>query len=113
MINKFSVLMSIYYKEDPVYFKESINSVLNQTIVPDEIVIVKDGELTQKLDDILKDLKNNSLFKIIALEKNVGLGKALNIGINHCDNEIIARMDTDDIARTDRFEKQLKVLHED
>lgn len=109
---KFSVLMSVYYKENPKYLKDAIESVLNQTVKADEIVIIKDGKLTVELDMILEEYTNKykGLFKIIEFKSNRGLGVALREGVLSCSNEIIARMDTDDIARKDRFEKQLKIL---
>ena len=105
--------MSIYYKEKPEYFNRCMESIWDeQSIQPNEIVLVEDGELTQELYEIIniwKDKLGNNL-KIIPLEKNVGLGDALNIGLQECSYEIVARMDTDDIAMPDRFEKQLKVF---
>ncbi|WP_214744404.1 glycosyltransferase [Exiguobacterium sp. s189] len=107
---RYSVLMSVYYKEKPIYLKESLESMLNQTIKPDEIVLVKDGPLTNELEQVINNYVHNSRLKVISIEKNVGLGRALNIGLENCSNEIIARMDTDDIAILDRCEKQLKIL---
>ena len=107
---KFSVLMSINKKENVDYFKECIDSLLNQTILPNEIVIVKDGPLTPELDEAIKNYvsSNIDLFKIVPLEKNVGLGKALSIGVKECSYDLVARMDTDDICIPQRFEIQLK-----
>lgn len=107
---KYSVLMSVYYKEKPEYLKASIDSMIKQTIKPDEIVLVKDGPLTESLDDVIHDYEDNSILHIIELKENVGLGKALNIGLEKCRNKIVARMDTDDISIPDRCEKQLLVL---
>lgn len=107
---KYSVLMSIYYKEDPNYFRESVISMLEQTVKPDEIIIVKDGPLTPELDSVIKEFNDESIIKIISLPQNKGLGEALNIGMKHCNNDIIARMDTDDISRKDRCEKQLAMF---
>lgn len=109
MSKKFSVLMSVYYKEKPLYLSQSIESVLNQTIKPSEIIIIKDGPLTNELDEVINYFVNHNknLFKIISINQNKGLGNALNIGINNCSNEIIARMDSDDICLPDRFELQL------
>lgn len=109
---RFSVLMSVYYKENDKYFQQALESVINQTYLPDEIVIVKDGKLTEELDAIIDKYvkKYNDLFNIIELENNVGLGNALNIGVKACKNNIIARMDTDDICRRDRFEKQIQIF---
>lgn len=105
---KYSVLMSVYYKENPEYLRESIMSMMEQTVVPDEIVLMKDGQLTPALDLVLDEFKTNEILKIIELENNVGLGKALNIGLKECKNELIARMDTDDISYRKRCEKQLE-----
>lgn len=111
MINtKYSVLMSVYHKENPDFFIESIESMLRQTIEPDEIVIVKDGPLTPELDQIIDSYtyQDHGLFTIVSLEKNLGLGLALNEGLKRCRNELVARMDTDDISLENRCELQLK-----
>ena len=109
---KFSVLMSIYYKENPEWFRVALDSVINQTLQPNEIVLVEDGELTEELYQVIDEYKSKfpNLFNIVPLEKNSGLGKALRIGVLNCSNKLIARMDTDDIARNDRFEKQTEFL---
>lgn len=111
---EFTVLLSIYYKESPLYFEQSLNSIFNQTLQPSEVIIVKDGPLTKELDAII-DLFCNKYkqIKVIPLPKNVGLGNALNEGIKHCSHELIARMDTDDIAKKNRFEKQIEVFEKD
>ena len=107
---QFSVLMSVYYKEKPDYLRDCLSSILNQSVLPSEIVIIKDCPLTEQLEEVLKEFitLNPELYKVIKLEENVGLGKALAIGVKSCTHELIARMDTDDIARNDRFEKQIK-----
>lgn len=109
MTERFSVLMSLYYKEKPEYFRACMDSVLEQTVLADEIVIVKDGPLTDELERTLDYYvnQNRQLYTIVPLETNRGLGMALAEGILHCRNELVARMDTDDIAVRDRFEKQL------
>ncbi|MDB7088141.1 glycosyltransferase, partial [Enterococcus mundtii] len=105
----YSVLMSVYSKEDPYYLKKSIESILNQSVSTDDFVIVKDGKLTPELDTVLEEYsrKYNNI-KIVALQKNMGLGLALNEGLMNCKNELVARMDSDDISLKDRCEKQLK-----
>jgi len=115
MAEKFSVLMSVYIKEKPEYFRECMESLLAQTALPDEIVIVKDGPLTGELDAVLSEYvsANPALYTIVPLEKNRGLGLALAEGMLHCKNELVARMDTDDICRKDRFELQLAAFDED
>ena len=109
---KFSVLMSVYKKENPVYFKQAINSVINQTLKPSQIVIVCDGTLTKELYDVINYFQEAypHLFEIIKYSENKGLGKALNIGLKKCKYDYVARMDTDDISREDRFEKQFAYL---
>ena len=101
---KFSVLMSICDKETPKYIKECLDSVFNQTVVPDEVVVVLDGLLAK---DSMKILDNYDL-KIIKNKHMVGLSNALNQGLKKCKYEIVARMDSDDICVKNRFEKQLE-----
>ena len=102
--------MSIYCKEKPEFLKMSVESMLQQTVPPDQIVIVKDGKLTSELDKVIDNYKKRypEIFTVVSLEKNVGLGAALNEGLKQCRNELIARMDTDDISVKDRCELQLK-----
>lgn len=103
---KYSVLMSLYRKEKPEYFKLALESVINQTATPDEIVLVVDGSLTDELYAVI-DLYKEKLHLVIN-KTNLGLGLALNNGLKECRNEFVARMDTDDISKPDRCEKQLK-----
>lgn len=111
-MEKFSVLMSVYKNEKAEYLDKAIESILNQTILPDEIVIVKDGLLTKELEDVLNKFSSkSSIFKFLEFKHNRGLGLALKDGVLACSNELIARMDTDDIAKPERFEKQLEYLH--
>lgn len=111
---KFSVLMSVYIKEKSSYFHECMESILNQTVLPDEIVIVEDGPISKELREEMDaySLSRPGLIKKVQLEKNQGLGLALAAGILHCGNELVARMDTDDICVPDRFERQLKEFKE-
>lgn len=112
---KYSVLISVYYKEKPEFLRASIDSMTKQTLRPDEIVIVKDGKLTVQLDKELEKIIQEypTLFNIVSLEINVGLGRALDIGIERCKNELIARMDSDDISLPDRCERQTNAFIED
>ena len=111
---KYSVLMSLYAKEKPEYLRLAIDSMLKQTVVPDEIVIVEDGPLTDALYAVLDEYKTKFLqiIRTVRNEKNLGLGLALNVGLNECRNDLVARMDTDDIAKDDRCERQLKYFLE-
>ena len=109
----FSVLLSVYRKEQPAYLQQSLNSIFTQTLMPDEVVLVKDGPLTEELDMVIGDYcRKYPILKIVSLAQNQGLGKALNEGLKHCSYDLVARMDTDDIAKSDRFEKQVKVFKE-
>lgn len=114
MNTAYSVLMSVYYKENPIWFRESIESMLKQSVSPAEIVIVKDGPLTEELEAVLDEYRKQGghLFYIVNLEKNMGLGPALNQGVQACHNEIVVRMDTDDYSCPDRVKMQLKAMQE-
>lgn len=111
---RFSVLMSVYKNEKPNYLRDALDSVVHQTLMPNEIVVVKDGLLTEALENVLNEYnrKYPDLFKIVSFEKNRGLGLALRDGVLACSHEYIARMDTDDICKLDRFEKQISYLKE-
>ena len=115
MDKDYSVLMSVYYKENPEWFRESIESMMNQTVRTNDFVIVKDGKLTNELDEIISEYckKYPDIFNIVELEKNMGLGIALATGILKCKNELVARMDSDDYSVPERCEKQLKKFNED
>lgn len=114
-MEKYSVLMSVYIKEKPNYLKLSIESMLNQSVKPDEIVIVEDGPLTNELQAVINEYskKYKGMFNVVKSEKNIGLGKALNLGLENCRNELVARMDTDDISLETRCEKQLNKFEND
>ena len=108
----FSVLLSVYKKEKPEYMKVALESIVNQTLMPNEIVIVVDGTLTTELDVVIDHFKCQypDLVKVLYFSKNRGLGPALHDGVLTCQNEWIARMDTDDIAYPERFAKQIEFL---
>lgn len=113
MTAKFSVLIPVYNKEKAIFLSKALESITEkQTILPTEIVLIKDGILTQKLENVIALYQNKfpALFKIIALSKNKGTGEALKIGVENCSNELIARMDADDISVYNRFEKQLNFI---
>lgn len=101
----YSVLMSLYKKEHPEYLRLALDSMINQTVKPDEIVLVEDGPLTPELYAVLDEYKE--CLHIVKNKQNLGLGLALNKGLQACRNELVARMDTDDISVEDRCEKQL------
>ncbi len=109
-MESYSVLMSLYKKEHPEYLRLALDSMINQTVKPDEIVLVEDGSLTDELHKVVEEYKDH--LTIVINEKNLGLGLALNEGLKACRNELVARMDTDDISKSDRFEKQLRRFEE-
>lgn len=115
MEEKYSVLMSVYYKERPEYLKIAIESMLHQTVAPNEFILVKDGPLTPELEAVISkfEAKNPGVFKVIANPVNLGLGPALREGILEARNELIARMDSDDYSVPNRCEKQLTHFRSD
>lgn len=109
----FSILMSLYYKENPNALEQCFQSIWqNQTVKPSEIVLVLDGPIGSELSQCVDkwQIQIGRLLKVLPLEHNVGLGKALNLGLQHCSNEWVFRMDTDDICTSDRFEKQVEFI---
>ncbi len=108
----YSVLMSVYYKEKAEYLMESMESMLQQTYPTNDFVLVCDGPLGDDLNRVIEQMKERfgNILQVIRLQKNVGLGNALNYGMKYCKNDLIARMDSDDISRSDRCENQLAVF---
>lgn len=110
---KFSVSMCVYGKDNPEWFRTAVDSILNQTRKPDEVVLVVDGPVPQEFDDVINHFEQNSIFKVIRLPENKGHGEARRVGLNNCSNELVALMDADDISAEDRFEKQLALFESD
>lgn len=111
---QYSVLMSVYHNENAEYLRTAMDSIWNQTIPTDDFVLVCDGPLNDELDAVIEAMRAAHLdtLHVVRLEKNGGLGNALNMGIKHCKHELVARMDSDDISRPDRCERQLKMFQE-
>lgn len=114
-MREFSVLMSLYRKETAEYFDQCMKSMLWQTVRPDEIVIVLDGAISDQVALVLQTYQSRypDWIRTVPLVNNRGLGLALREGVTHCKYDLIARMDTDDIAKRDRFEKQLSEFEKD
>lgn len=112
MVEKYSVLMAVYKNDDSENLKQALLSMINQSMVPDEIVLVEDGPLTDDLYGAISGISEMYpyLLHAIGYEENHGLGFALQFGLDHCRNDFIARMDSDDISTIDRCEKQLNYL---
>ena len=112
---RFSVVMSVYRNDKPEFVVRALDSAtILQTCKPDEVVLVVDGPVPEDLSTVIKrfETKKPDLFRVIWLPENRGLGNALRVGVEVASNEIIARMDSDDVSTSDRFEKQIKYMTE-
>ena len=118
MVNhKFSVSMCVYGGDDPVHFDAAIRSVVDQTVAPNEIVIVVDGPVPASIENVIEKYRvlfaqGDIQFQVVFLEKNVGHGKARRTSFERCSNDLIALMDADDLSIPERFEKQLLLFDE-
>ena len=113
MDTQYSVLLSLYDKEKPGHLRVSLDSTFNQTLVSDEVVLVEDGRLGDALESVVKEYEvRYPQLHVVRFEKNRGLGFALNDGLTYCKHELVARMDTDDIAKPQRMEKEVQCMQE-
>lgn len=110
---KFSVSMCVYKNDNPEHFHQAIESIINQSVKPDEVVLVVDGPIPPSIDEIIKIYEAEDFFKVIRLPENVGHGNARRTGLENCKHELVALMDADDISLPDRFEKQIRCFIED
>lgn len=113
-MQKYSVLITVYHKANPDHFLVAIQSMLNQTVKTDDFVIVCDGPLTPDQDNVLNSVteQHPGIFTVVRLPENVGIGMATNEGLRYCKNELVAKMDADDIADPQRCEKQIHKFEE-
>lgn len=111
----YSVLMSVYAKENPVFFRIAMESIFKQTHPVDDFVLVCDGKLGSELENVINYFKNKypNTLNVVRYAENKGLGYALNLGLSYCKNEIILRADSDDISLPNRAEMQIKKFIED
>ncbi|EKT63118.1 glycosyl transferase family protein [Providencia alcalifaciens Dmel2] len=109
---KFILLMSLYDKEVPSYLKECFNSIIYNTVQPEKLIIIYDGPINVQLNNVVNEYRSKISIDVLKLKNNVGLGKALNYGLKHCDYDWVFRMDTDDYCLPDRFEKQIKYIQD-
>ena len=111
---KFSVIMSIYKTDNPEYLQVALDSIIHQTLVPNEIVLIADGPVPQELIDVVDNTKTRFAdLHAYYQDKNRGLGGALRIAVEKAQYDYLARMDSDDISLPDRFEKQMRCFEED
>ena len=112
MINEntipFSVAMCVYGKDNPAWFRQAIDSILSQSVMPEEIVLVVDGPVPPELDNEIIRCEQTEGFHVIRLPQNVGHGNARRVSLENCQYEIVALMDADDICVSNRFETQLE-----
>lgn len=110
----FSVLLSVYYKDNPIFLQQALESIVRQTLLPSEIVIVEDGPISIELKKVLDSFENEypNITKLVKLPSNRGLGYALQKGVLQCTKKYIARMDADDISEPNRFLKQISFMKE-
>ncbi len=112
--SKYTVLECVYAKENPLFFKASLESIVKQTLPPDQFVIVCDGPLTEELDKVVNEYERKypAMVDVLRLKDNVGPGRAARAGFRACRNEIVARMDSDDISCPKRMELELLKINE-
>ena len=119
--SRITVLLSVYKKEKPEFLSQALESIWeNQTRKPDQIVIVEDGPIPTELEQVIEGLTPTlprregeiPVLTVVKLPVNGGLTKALNVGLKHATGNLIARMDSDDIAAPNRFELQERFLKE-
>lgn len=116
MDEKFSVLMTTYHGEKPEFLALSLNSVLvEQTRLPDQFVLLVDGPIPEELDEVIKRYANDfpEIMQVIYSPVNQGQSKASAEGLKYVKYDLVARMDSDDICRPYRFEKELEVFSRD
>ena len=113
MEQKFSVLLNIYAKDKPAWIKQALDSVLNNTIRPTEVVIMVDGPVGKDIQAILDAAIKDKTVRILSHPVNIGRGAALGYAVPKCNYELVALMDADDVSRKDRFEKELALFEAD
>ena len=111
----FSVAMSVYKNDNPAHFRRALESITSgQTLQPDEIVLVVDGPVPDEINTVIDEYSSiYSIIYLIRLKENGGLGNALRLAVEAAKNEIIARMDSDDVSLPDRFERQINAFRYD
>lgn len=115
MKNQFSVLMAVYHNDKPEFVVQAVDSITKlQTLKPDEVIIVIDGPIPDKLLDLINDFEKSTEFNfnIMRLPENKGLGNALRVGMENATHEYVARMDADDLSVYNRFEKQIQFMND-
>lgn len=109
----FSVLMAVYAKERPDFLAQALASLVQQTRLPEEVVLVRDGALTPSLNEIIADFQLRLPMRVVSLDRNVGLAPALNEGLKVASQPWIMRFDSDDLCVPDRIRVQAQLAMSD
>ena len=109
---EFSVAMCVYGGDNPAWFYDAVRSILDQTVVPSEVVLVVDGPVPDPLECVIREFESQPVFRVIRLPENQGHGNARRASLAHCSNELVALMDADDLSVPSRFERQLACFAE-
>lgn len=112
MMASVSILMSSYWRDSPEQLSQALESLATQTVPPGEVVIVIGGDVPEALEKVFRDFEYKVGLRVLRQEKNEGLGSALQLGLENCRNELVARMDGDDICFLDRIEQQVSFMQE-
>ena len=110
----FSILMALYGGDNELKFKKAVDSVFQNTINPEKFILVIDGPLTDKLEVYVREVKNKygELMDVLRIRENVGLAKALNLGLERISTSWVIRADSDDINLPTRFSELAKIHQE-
>jgi glycosyltransferase involved in cell wall biosynthesis len=110
---RLSVLIPVYQKDSSLFFAQALQSLLQQSLQADEVIVVQDGPIGEALAGVLTEYSGKLPLRILALPENGGLGASLRAGIIECQCELIARMDADDVSVPDRFRLQVRTFEND
>ena len=111
----FSLLLPTYHADEPRFLERAfVSAVHEQVRRPNEVVLVRDGQVPNALKDTLDRLTAESPVPVVRvdLDTNRGLGFALDAGLAACNYEIVARMDSDDVSLPERFARQVPLLEQ-
>ena len=106
----FSIVLCTYAKDNALHLAQALESLKVQTVLPNELIIVKDGPLPDSLEKVLAGFSYPCKMTFVELPNNVTLGPARDVGLRACSHEWVALMDSDDVCLPSRFEKQVALI---
>ena len=106
----FSVLQSVYRRDNPDFLAQSLQSIADNTLQPVNVILVKDGILTPELETVISEWQTKLPLKVVGYEQNQGLAQALNYGLQFVETDLVARMDSDDIWVENKVQVCMNVL---